>query len=101
MELQGTTAAVEFLHDRSIIHCGLRAKNVLIDQDFRPKIRNIENNTKTKNYQSEDVRHWSIEVFGKVRNKAVQKSSKYFRTLFSQKRATAGLLVFLCGRFCL
>ena len=62
----GTTSAVEYLHDRNIVHCGLRAKNVLIDQDFRPKVRNIENNTKTKSYQSEDVRHWSIELFEKV-----------------------------------
>ena len=56
---EGVTAAVEFLHDKNIIHGELRASNVMVNQDYRPKLRIGEGCGK-------DRRYWSVEMFGEV-----------------------------------
>ena len=77
--ITGVTSAVEYLHDKGIIHGSLRASNVLVDQDFKPKLRNIVNNQIAKRYGTSDVRYWSVELFKEVLNTDyVRKNSKFF-----------------------
>ena len=62
--VSGVASGLEFLHSSSIIHGQLKGKNIVLDENLIPKIRNISNNKIKKNF--EDARWWALEIFDHV-----------------------------------